>query len=54
MDIVNNKQFKEIPLKIYEPKWSSKLANTIIALEKLRVKKIGGPVPPYIFFQLKN
>ncbi|MFA5871022.1 MAG: Fic family protein [Candidatus Paceibacterota bacterium] len=46
--------FKDIQLKIYNPKWDSKLAKTIIELEKLRVKKLGGPVPPYIFFQIKN
>ncbi|PIR13844.1 cell filamentation protein Fic [Candidatus Falkowbacteria bacterium CG11_big_fil_rev_8_21_14_0_20_39_10] len=51
---VNKAKFKDIPLKLYDPKWGSKLANTIIELEKLRIKKLGGPVPPYIFFQLKN
>ncbi|MFA7244894.1 MAG: Fic family protein [Candidatus Magasanikbacteria bacterium] len=50
----NKPKFKDIPFKLYEPKWNSKLANTIIELEKLRVKQLGGPVPPYIFFQLKN
>ena len=54
MNNVNNAKFKEIPLKLYDPMWGSKLANTIIELEKLRVKKLGGPVPPEIFFQLKN
>lgn len=44
----------DIPLKLYDPKWGSKLANTIIELEKLRVKKLDGPVPKRIFFQLKN
>jgi len=51
---VNKGEFKEIPLKIYEPAWGSELASTIVELEKLRVKKLGGPVPPYIFFQLKD
>lgn len=46
--------FKEVPLKIYEPTWGSELASTIVELEKLRVKELGGPVPPYIFFQLKD
>lgn len=46
--------FKDIQLKIYDPRWNSKLARTVIELEKLRVKKLGGPVPPYIFFQIKN
>lgn len=54
MKNVNKATFKDIPLKLYDPKWGSKLANTIIELEKLRVKKLGGPVPPYIFFQLKD
>lgn len=51
---VNKVEFREIPLKIYEPDWGSKLASTVVELEKLRVKELGGPVPPYIFFQLKN
>lgn len=50
----NKAQFRNIPLKLYDPKWGSKLASTIIELEKLRVKRIDGPVPPYIFFQLKD
>lgn len=54
MDNVKKDTFKEIPLKLYDPKWGSKLANTIIELEKLRIKKLGGPVPPYVFFQLKD
>lgn len=54
MDNVNKVEFKDISLKLHDPKWGSKLANTIIELEKLRVKKLGGPVPPYIFFQLKE
>ncbi len=54
MNSVNSISFKEIPLKLYDPDWGSLLATTIIELEKLRVKKLGGPVPPYIFFQLKE
>ncbi len=54
MTDVNKAQFKDIPLKLYDPKWGSRLANTIIELEKLRVKRLDGPVPPYIFFQLKD
>lgn len=46
--------FKHIPLKLYKPDWESDLAKTVLDLEKLRVKKLGGPVPPYIFFQLKD
>ena len=30
------------------------MANTIVELEKLRVKRLGGPVSPEIFFQLKD
>lgn len=47
-------KFKHIPFKLYDPKWGSRLAGTIIELEKLRVNQLGGPVPPIIFFQLKN
>lgn len=54
MTNVNKATFNNIPLKLYDPEWGSKLANTIIELEKLRVKRLGGPVPPYIFFQLKD
>lgn len=50
----NNKKFKEISLAFRDPAWGSPLAKTIIDLEVLRDKKLGGPVPPYIFFQLKN
>lgn len=46
--------YKEIPLKLHDPDWGSPLASVIIELEKLRVKRLGGPVPPYIFFQLKD
>ncbi len=54
MNMVNKKLHKEIPLRLYDPDWGSSLAGVIIELEKLRVKKLGGPVPPYIFFQLKD
>ncbi len=40
--------------RIPDPKWGSKLANLVIDLEKLRVKRLEGEIPPYIFFQLKN
>lgn len=50
----NKRVFKEIPLKIYAPEWGSQLAKTAVELEKLRVKQLGGPVPPYVFFQLKD
>ncbi|MBU1922222.1 Fic family protein [Patescibacteria group bacterium] len=45
---------KKLPLALFEPDWGSPLVKTIIELERLRVKKLGGPVPPYIFFQLKD
>lgn len=54
MSNINNKHTKEIPLQLIDPDWGSSLASTIIELEKLRVKKLGGPVPPYIFFQIKD
>ena len=50
----NQAVFKDIPLQLYQPKWNSKLAKTIVELERLREKKLWGTVPPYIFFQLKN
>jgi Fic family protein len=46
--------FKDIPLTIPDPYWGSPLATTILELEKLRVKELGGPVPPHIFFQVKS
>ena len=56
MDNVNSvhKGSGRIPLRLYEPAWGSTLASIILELEQLRVKQLGGPVPPYIFFQLKN
>ncbi len=54
MKFENNKTHKEIPLTLYDPDWGSPLASVIIELEKLRVKQLGGSVPPYIFFQLKE
>ena len=51
---ISKGKFKEIPLKLYEPQWTSVLTSTIVELERLRVKRLGGPVPPYIFFQLKE
>lgn len=41
-------------VEFFEPAWGSPLVTAIIELEKLRVKELGGPVPPYIFFQLKD
>lgn len=39
---------------IPEPLWGSNLVNIILDLEKLRTKRLGGNVPAYIFFQLKE
>jgi len=41
-------------IHIPDPSWGSDLANIILDLEKLRTKKLGGNIPPYIFFQLKE
>lgn len=41
-------------IKIYDPKYGSNLTGVIFELEKLRVKKLGGPVPPHVFFQIKD
>lgn len=41
-------------IRIPDPSWGSNLANIILDLEKLRTKQLGGNVPPYIFFQLKD
>lgn len=41
-------------ITIPDPSWGSDLANIILDLEKLRTKQLGGDVPPYIFFQLKE
>lgn len=50
----SNIEIKPFSLKLYEPEWGSELASIILELEQLRVKQLGGPVPPYIFFQLKD
>lgn len=49
-----NVKFKDIPLILPQPSWGSELASVIVELEKLRVKRLVGTVPPYIFFQLKE
>lgn len=46
--------FKDIPLKLVDPEFASDLTSIIIDLEKLRVKRLGGPVHPRIFYQLKD
>ncbi len=47
-------KFNELPLVLYEPSWGSDLARVIVELEKLRVKRLVGTVPPDVFFQLKE
>lgn len=54
MENVKKPEFHDVPLVLPEPDWNSTLAKTVIELERLRVKRLGGPVPPYIFFQLKD
>lgn len=54
MENVKKLEFQDVPLVLPEPDWNSVLAKTVIELERLRVKRLGGPVPPYIFFQLKD
>lgn len=41
-------------ITIPEPSFGSDLTNVILDLEKLRTKRLGGDVPHYIFFQLKD
>ena len=41
-------------ITIPDPAWGSDLANIILDLEKLRTKRLGGDVPPWIFFQIKE
>lgn len=48
------KELSAINITIPEPSFGSDLTNIILDLEKLRTKELGGDVPPYIFFQLKN
>lgn len=41
-------------MKIFIPKFNSKLVNLIFELEKLKNKKLGGTTHPLVFFQLKE
>ncbi len=54
MNTDNNESKNQTGFELVNPSWGSSLTRTIIELEHLRVKKLGGPVPPYIFFQLKE
>ena len=44
----------KVKIDIPDPDFSSELSTTILDLEKLRTKVLGGEIPPYIFFQLKD
>lgn len=46
--------FTHIDLKIPEPSYKDSLVSSVINLEKMRSKEIGGDVPLLIFNQLKN
>lgn len=46
--------FKHFDLRIIEPLFSSELTDSIINLEHLRKRRLGGSTHPAIFFQLKN
>ena len=48
------KEVSNSNITIPEPSFGSDLTNVILDLEKLRTKRLGGDVPAYIFFQLKN
>lgn len=47
-------KFKYYHLKRVEPSFGSKLTDLIIELEHLRKKRLGGPIHPQVFFQLKH
>lgn len=53
-NLPNKYVFKDMPLKLYEPEWVSKLTDTILGLEKLRTRQLSGNVPYRIFMQLKT
>lgn len=44
------KEVNDINIVIPEPSFGSNLTSIILDLEKLRTKRLGGDVPPYIFF----
>ena len=50
----DTRKFIDVPLKLHEPDWNSDLASIVVELERLRVRRLGGSVPPYIFFQIKK
>ena len=54
MSNVNNTSSKDAPLAIVEPAWGSQLVNIILELEQLRARKLGGPLPAHVFFQIKS
>ena len=54
MEVIKIEKGSNMDITIPDPSWGSDLANIILDLEKLRTKQLGGDVPPYIFFQLKD
>jgi Fic family protein len=47
-------KFRHFDLRIVEPAFDSELTDSIINLEHLRKRRLGGSTHPAIFFQLKN
>jgi Fic family protein len=47
-------KFRHFDLRIVEPTFDSELTDSIINLEHLRKRRLGGSTHPAIFFQLKN
>jgi hypothetical protein len=54
MEVIKINKGSNMDITIPDPLWKSNLANIILDLEKLRIKQLGGDVPHYIFFQLKD
>lgn len=46
--------FKDFPLRIVSPEYTSDLTNIVMELQFLRRFRLGGSTPPNIFFQLKD
>ncbi len=54
MNNENKTSPQDTPLTIVEPAWGSQVASIILELEQLRVRKLGGPLPAHVFFQIKS
>lgn len=54
MSSENNIPAQDTLLTIVEPAWGSQLASIILELEQLRARKLGGPLPAHVFFQIKS